>query len=73
MRRAQNTVKCDSFWRGGEVGGRGRGPSLLPRGEKRRTAMPRAPGRIFELTLIVGSAGPLGPPFHRSVGVKVTE
>ena len=29
--------------------------------------------RIFELTLIVGSAGPLGPPFHRSVGVKVTE
>ena len=28
---------------------------------------------IFELTLIVGSAGPLGPPFHRSVGVKVTE
>ena len=28
---------------------------------------------IFELTLIVSSAGPLGPPFHRSVGVKVTE
>ena len=29
--------------------------------------------RIFGLTPLVGSAGPLGPPFHRSVGVKVTE
>ena len=28
---------------------------------------------IFGLTPLVGSAGPLGPPFHRSVGVKVTE
>ena len=27
-----------------EVGGRGRGPSLLRRGEKRRTAMPRPGG-----------------------------
>ena len=44
MGRAQNTVKQDSFWRGGEVGGRGRGPSLLRRGEKRRTAMPRPGG-----------------------------
>ena len=25
---------------------------------------------IFELTLIVGSAGFLDPPFHRSVGLK---
>ena len=25
---------------------------------------------IFELTLIVGSAGLLDPPFHRSVGLK---
>ena len=28
---------------------------------------------IFGLTPLVGSAGPLGPPFNRSVGVKVTE
>ena len=48
MRRAQNTVKRGSFWRHAVVGGRGRGPSLLRRGENCRTAMPRpgAPGRI---------------------------
>ena len=34
---------------------------------------PGAGARIFGLTPLVGSAGPLGPPFHRSVGVKVTE
>ena len=28
---------------------------------------------IFELTLVVGSAGLLGPPFHRSVGLKAIE
>jgi len=28
---------------------------------------------IFELTLIVGSAGLRGPPFHRSVGLKAIE
>jgi hypothetical protein len=28
---------------------------------------------IFELTLTVGSAGSLDPPFHRSVGVKAIE
>ena len=28
---------------------------------------------IFELTLIVGSAGLLDPPFHRSVGLKAIE
>ena len=44
MRRAQNTVKQDVFWRGGVVGGRGRGPSLLRRGENRRSAMPRPGG-----------------------------
>ena len=27
----------------------------------------------FELTLIVGSAGLLDPPFHRSVGLKAIE
>ena len=27
-----------------------------------------APGRIYGLTPLVGSAGFLGPPFHRSVG-----
>ena len=32
-----------------------------------------AADQIFGLTPLVGSAGPLGPPFHRSVGVKVTE
>ena len=75
MRRAQNTVKRGTFWRSRVVGGRGRGPSLLRRGENCRTAMPRpgGPWPDFELTLIVGSAGPLGPPFHRCVGVKVTE
>ena len=30
-------------------------------------------GLIFELTLIVGSAGLLGPPFHRCVGLKAIE
>ena len=49
MGRAQNTVKQDSFWRGGEVGGRGRGPSLLRRGEKRlrQGHGQGAPGRIL--------------------------
>lgn len=28
---------------------------------------------IFELTLTVGSAGSLDPPFHRSVGLKAIE
>ena len=28
---------------------------------------------IFELTLSVGSAGVLDPPFHRSVGLKAIE
>jgi hypothetical protein len=28
---------------------------------------------IFELTLIVGSAGIRDPPFHRSVGLKAVE
>ena len=48
MRRAQNTVKRGSFWPDRVVCGWGGGPSLLRRGEKRRTAMPRpgAPGRI---------------------------
>ena len=43
--RAQNTVKRGSFWLYRvEVGGWGGGPSLLRRGEKRRTAMPRPGG-----------------------------
>ena len=42
--RAQNTVKRDSFWRGGEVGGWGGGPSLLRRGENCRTARTRPGG-----------------------------
>ena len=28
---------------------------------------------VFELTLIVGSAGLLDPPFHRSAGLKAIE
>ena len=44
MGRAQNTVKRGTFWRHGEVGGRGRGPSLLRRGENCRTAVPRPGG-----------------------------
>ena len=44
MGRAQNTVKRGSFWRSRVVGGRGRGPSLLRRGENCRTAMPRPGG-----------------------------
>ena len=49
IRRAQNTVKQDVFWRGGVVGGRGRGPSLLRRGEKRLRLChgQGAPGRIL--------------------------
>ena len=48
MGRAQHTVKRGSFWRGGVVGGRGRGPSLLRRGEKRlrQGHGQGAPGRI---------------------------
>ena len=40
----------DSFWRGGEVGGWGGGPSLLRRGEKRlrQGHSQGAPGRIYE-------------------------
>ena len=41
---AKYPVKRRIFWRGGVVGGRGGGPSLLRRGEKRRTAMPRPGG-----------------------------
>ena len=44
MGRAQNTVKRGTFWRHGEVGSRGRGPSLLRRGENCRTAVPRPGG-----------------------------
>ena len=44
MGRAQNTVKRDCFGRGEWVAGRGRGPSLLRRGENCRTAMPRPGG-----------------------------
>ena len=44
MGRAQNTVKRGTFWRGGEVGGRGGGPSLLRRGENCRTARTRPGG-----------------------------
>ena len=68
MGRAQNTVKRGTFRRGGEVGGWGGGPSLLRRGEKRHGQ--GAPGRILRLTPLVGSAGFLDPPFHRSVGLK---
>ena len=42
--RAQNTVNRRSFWPYRVVGGRGRSPSLLRRGEKRRSAMPRPGG-----------------------------
>ena len=73
--RAQNTVKRGSFWRPGVSAAGAAAP--LSYGEE-RTAVRQghgqgAPGRIFGLTPLVGSAGPLGPPFHRSVGVKVTE
>ena len=73
--RAKYPVKRRIFWRYEVVAGRGGGPSLLRRGEKRLRLChgQGAPGRIFGLTPLVGSAGPLGPPFHRSVGVKVTE
>ena len=50
MGRAQNTVKRGSFWPYRVVGGRGRGPSLLRRGEKRLRQChgQGAPGRIYE-------------------------
>ena len=44
MGRAQNTVKRGTFWPYRVVGGRGGGPSLLRRGEKRRTARTRPGG-----------------------------
>ena len=49
MGRAQNTVKRGSFWPDRVVGGRGRGPSLLRRGEKRLRLChgQGAPGRIL--------------------------
>ena len=52
MRRAQNTVKRGGFWRHAVVGGRGGGPSLLRRGEKRlrQGHGQGAPGRIMRLT-----------------------
>ena len=48
MRRAQNTVKRGTFWRYRLSCGRGRGPSLLRRGEKRLRLChgQGAPGRI---------------------------
>ena len=50
MGRAQNTVKRGGFWRHAVVAGRGRGPSLLRRGEKRlrQGHGQGAPGRIYE-------------------------
>ena len=44
MGRAQNTVKRGTFWWYAVVGGRGRGPSLLRRGENCRTARTRPGG-----------------------------
>ena len=54
MLRAQNTVKRGSFWRHAVVGGRGRGPSLLRRGENCRTAMPRPGAMWADLEAYVG-------------------
>ena len=63
--------------RGGGGGRRQGAAAPLSYGEERNAVRQGhgqgAPGRIFGLTPLVGSAGPLGPPFHRSVGVKVTE
>ena len=58
MRRAQNTVKRGSFWRGGVVGGWGGGPSLLRRGENCRTAMPRPGGPWPDLRAAAPAADP---------------
>ena len=44
MGRAQNTVKRGGFWQYRVVGGRGRGPFLLRRGENCRTARTRPGG-----------------------------
>ena len=62
MRRAQNTVKRGSFWRhavgGGWVAGRGRGPSLLRRGEKQTpSAMPRPGGALAGFKRLRATAG----------------
>ena len=58
MGRAQNTVKRGTFWRYRRVGGRGRGPSLLRRGEKRRSAMPRPGGPWPDLRAAAPAADP---------------
>ena len=67
--KRENPTRLKDFWGGSAAGAR-------PRVAKAMLSFPTHTARrrrIFELTLIVGSAGPLGPPFHRSVGVKVTE
>ena len=58
MGRAQNTVKRGSFWPDRVVCGWGGGPSLLRRGEKRRTAMPRPGGPWPDLRAAAPAADP---------------
>ena len=70
MGRAQNTVKRGSFWRGGVVGSRGCGPSLLRRGENRLRQChgQGAPGRIYEAYAWQPGAGqsrPVSPSWCR--------
>ena len=55
--RAQNTVKCGSFWRSRVVAGRGGGPSLLRRGENCRTARTRPGGPWPDLWGLRATAG----------------
>ena len=63
MVRAQNTVKRGSFWRHGEVGGRGRGPSLLRREEKRLRLCHGPLAGIFKRLRATAGQGPnyVGP------------
>ena len=59
---AKYPVKRKIFWPDRVVGGWGGGPSLLRRGEKRRSAMPRPGGPWPEYTAAAPAADP--PPVH---------
>ena len=73
MGRAQNTVKRGGFWQYRVVGGRGRGPFLLRRGENCRTARTRPGGPWPDLSAYAQqpARGPTMVAVAAGVGVAV--